>query len=96
LNTALDIIEKTFLSSTKRKETIDINDEFKQIKQNAEKTVSIFNPNLTEKQITHSIMYLGWLTFFSFASIFGALAPLAMNMDTDEPHNHIPGSTFQI
>jgi len=59
----------------------------------------IINPNLSNSQVTHSIIYLGWLMFFSFASIFGALAPLSMQMNRnleEEPHNHIPSGDFQI
>jgi len=97
LNTALELIQKTLFSSVEGNEIINKDDEINQIKESAVKTVSIFNPNLSDKTIKHSFLYLGALVFFSFSSIFGALAPLSMQArNSDEPHNHIPGATFQI
>jgi len=99
MNTALEIIKMALFSSTEGKGTSDKNDESTPLKENGEKTASLLNPNLSESQVTHSFIYLGWLVFFSFASIMGALAPLTMQMNRnfeEENHNHIPGSTFQI
>lgn len=99
LKPALELIKKTLFSSSEGKEITDKIDSTEVLKESASKTAALLNPNLSDKQVYHSVLYLGWLVFFSFASIFGALAPLTMQMTTrnlDEPHNHIPGSTFQI
>jgi len=96
LYTALELIQKTLFPPANADKSLDGKDEMNQIKENAVKTVSIFNPNLSDDQITHSFLYLGWLIFFSVSSIMGALAPLTMQFDMEEPHNHLPGSTFQI
>jgi len=92
MSTALTLIQKTLFPSAGGMKISD--------KQDAtEPTRGIGNPNLSESQVTHSIIYLGWLVFFSFASIFGALAPLSMQMNRnleEEPHNHLPSGDFQI
>jgi len=98
-NKAIELIQKTLLSSSEGKKISDEMNETTSLKETDDKTVAFGNPNLDDKQRYHTIMYLGWLVFFSFASIFGALAPLAMQMNRnleDDAHNHIPGSTFQI
>lgn len=96
---ALEFIQKTLLEPFEVNDISDKIDETESLKQNSDKTGVFGNPNLNEKQVYHSIVYLGWLIFFSFSSIFGALAPLAMQMNRnfdEEAHNHIPGGTFQI
>lgn len=101
MSTALALIQNTLFSSAKGNKNSDKIDETEPLKESVEKTVSFGNPNLSDSQVTHSIIYLGWLVFFSFASIFGALAPLSMQMNRELEeeslaHNHIPGGTFQI